>query len=169
MWNKIFNIYYNILKIMNKKILFGAIFSICIIMLVNTSSAVEYKTVINYNNNLLESKLENINIFIEKIIQTIENIEVKSIDLKSTNELDDLSYELSELRISIVDNPSLPKFLCNLLNFIISLLFSIIGTIIGTLFGKILGPLLVLLVRILTAPAVLLAKIIAFIFNLLTQ
>lgn len=169
MWNKIFNMYPNIVKIMNKKILFGATFSICIIILVNTSSAVEYKTVIDYNKNLLESKLENINIFIEKIIQTIENLEVKSIDLKSTNELDDLSYELSELRVSIVDNPSLPKFIFNLLNFIINLLFSIIGTILGILFGKIFGPLLVLLVRILTAPAVLLAKIIEFIVNLLTH
>ena len=36
-----------------------------------------------------------------------------------------------------------------------------------TVFGKIFGPLLVLIVRILTAPAVLLAKIIAYIVNLI--
>ena len=100
MWNKIFYRYYVIPQIMNKKILFGAIFSICIIMLVNTSSAVEYKTIIDYNNNLLESKLENINIFIEKIRKTIEDIKVKSIDLKSTNELEELSDELSEVTYS---------------------------------------------------------------------
>ncbi len=153
---------------MKKKILFGTIFSICIIMLVNTSSAVENKTVIDYNTNLLESKLENIDIFIEKIKQINEDLNIKSIDLKSSNELQKLSDELSELRISYINNPSLPMMTSNLLGYLLSLLLSIIGTIIGIIFGKIFGPILVLLVKILTAPAILFAKIIEFIVNLLT-
>ena len=150
---------------MKKKILFGVIFSICIIMLVNTSSAVEYKTVIDYNIDILESKFDNINNLIEKIRQTIEVIKINSINLESKNTIEVLSDELSDLRISILDNPSLPTFIRTILGFIIGLLFSIIGTIFGIIFG----PLLALFLRILTAPLVLFAKIIAFIVNLFTS
>ena len=150
---------------MKKKILFGVIFSICIIMLVNTSSAVEYKTVIDYNIDILESKLDKINNLIEKIRQTIEGIKINSINLESKNAVEDLSDELADLRISILDNPSLPTFIRTILGFIIGLLFSIIGTIFGIIFG----PLLALFLRILTAPLILFAKIIAFIVNLLTS
>ena len=150
---------------MKKKIFFGVIFSICIIMLVNTSSAVEYKTVIDYNIDILESKFDNINNLIEKIRQTIEVIKINSINLESKNTIEVLSDELSDLRISILDNPSLPTFIRTILGFIIGLLFSIIGTIFGIIFG----PLLALFLRILTAPLVLFAKIIAFIVNLFTS
>ncbi|MCJ2513035.1 MAG: hypothetical protein LN408_01130 [Candidatus Thermoplasmatota archaeon] len=134
-------------------------------MLVNTSSAVEYKTVIDYNINILESKLDKINNLIEKIRQTIEGIKINSINLESKNAVEDLSDELADLRISILDNPSLPTFIRTILGFIIGLLFSIIGTIFGIIFG----PLLALFLRILTAPLVLFAKIIAFIVNLFTS
>ena len=134
-------------------------------MLVNTSSAVEYKTVIDYNINILESKLDKINNLIEKIRQTIEGIKINSINLEPKNAVEDLSDELAELRISILDNPSLPTFIRTILGFIIGLLFSIIGTIFGIIFG----PLLALFLRILTAPLVLFAKIIAFIVNLFTS
>lgn len=153
---------------MKKKILFGAIFSICIIMLVNTSSAVEYKTVTDYNTNILESKFENIDILVEKIRQIIEGLNVKSIDLKSTNQLQELADELSGLKNSFVNNPNLSMKICDLPDFILGLLLSLIGTIIGIIYGKILGPLTVLLIKILTAPIILFAKIIAFIVKLLT-
>lgn len=156
------------IKIMNKKILYGAIFSTCIIMLVNTSSAIEYNTVNDYNTNLLDSKLEYIDIFIVKLRKAIKDLNSISIDSKSTYGLEELSNELSELRNYILDNPSPQIFIRKLLRFIVSLLFSIIGTIFGILIGKIFGPLIVLIVRILTAPAVLLAKIIAFIVDLFT-
>jgi ferredoxin len=131
---------------MKKKILFGAIFSICIIVLVNTTSAVEYKTTIDYNNNLLESKLENINIFIEKLRTTNQDKNVKPIDLKFSNELMELSNELSKLRISIVENTFVPKPVINLLDLLISLLYSMIGTLIGWLVGKTIGPLIAKLI-----------------------
>jgi hypothetical protein len=149
---------------MKKKILFGTIFSICIIMLVNTASSVEYKTVNDYNIDLLESQLDNINNFIEKIQQTFENFKINSNNVISKNEIKEFSNQLSELQISILDNPSLPTCIRTIFGFIIGLIFSIIGTIFGIIFG----PLLALFVRILTAPAVLLAKLIAFIVNLLT-
>ena len=154
---------------MKKKILFGAIFSICIIILVNTSSAVEYKSVTDNNTNLLESKQKNIDIFIEKIREKIENLNLKSIDLKSTNGLQELSDKLFELRISYLNNPSLPMIFGNLKGLILCIILSLIGTIFGIIFGKIFGHLIVLIVKILTAPAILLAKIIEFIVRLIIQ
>ena len=149
---------------MKKKILFGAIFTICIIMFVNTASAVEYKTVNDYYLDLLDSQLDNLNNFIEKIRLTIEDIKINSNSIISKNEIKEFSGELSELKISILENPSLPTCIRTIFGFIIGLIFSIIGTIFGIIFG----PLLALFVKILTAPAVLLAKLIAFIVNLIT-
>jgi len=151
---------------MKKKILFGAIFSICIIMLVNTSSAVECKTVTDYNIYLLESQLDKLNNLIEKIRQTFEDIKINSISDVSNNDLKEIYDQLSDLKISILGNTSLPNSILNIFGFILSLLLSLIGTIIGFIFGKIFGPLLALFVRILTAPAVILAKLIAFIINI---
>lgn len=150
---------------MKKKILFGAIFSVSIIMLVNTSSALECKTVIDYNTDLMESKLKNIDVFIEKIRIIIQDINIKLSNLKSSYGFQKLSDELSELKISYVNNPSLLTIIDDLPGIILSLILSLIGTIIGIIYGKIFGPLTALLVRILTAPAILLAKIIESLIN----
>jgi ABC-type cobalt transport system substrate-binding protein len=152
---------------MKKKILFGAIFSISIIMLVNTSSALEYKTVTDYNTDLIESKLKNLDIFIEKIRQIIADINIKLSNVESLNGFQNLSDELSELKISYINNPSFHTIFDKLPGNILSLILSLIGTIIGIIYGKIFGSLTVLLVKILTAPAVLLAKIIESITNML--
>ncbi len=149
---------------MKKIILFGTLFSICMIMLVNTASSIEYKTVNDYNRDLLESQLDNINNFIEKIQQTFGTFEIYSEDVIFKNEIKELSNQLSELKISILHNPSLPTCFRTIFGILIGLIFSIIGTILGIIFG----PLLAFIVRIITAPAVLLAKLIAFIVNLLT-
>ena len=147
--------------------MFGTIFSICIILLVNTASSLEYKTVNDYNIDLFEAQLNNINKFLEELKQTLDGKIINSINLISKNEIIELSEKILELKISILDNPTLPTFILKILGFILSIIFSLIGTIIGIIFGKIFGPLLVLIVRILTAPAVLLAKIIAYIVNLI--
>lgn len=49
--------------------------------------------------------------------------------------------------------------------FLINTLLSLIFAILGTLFGIVFGPILTFLVRVLTFPAVLLAKILEMIFN----
>ena len=153
---------------MKKKIIFGAIFSICIIMLVNTTSAVECQTVKNNNNQLLESDIEIINNLFTKIKQASESLKIETIDESSQNEIKEISEQLNELRISILNNPSNQQLRVNIIRLILSLIFSIIGTTFGVIFGIILGPLLVLIVRILTAPILLLVKIIEFIINLFT-
>jgi hypothetical protein len=149
---------------MKKIILFGTLFSICMIMLMNTASSIEYKTVNDYNKDLLESQLDNINNFVEKIQQRFETFEIYSDEVIFKNEIKEFSNQLSELKISILDNPSLPTCIRTIFGILIGLIFSIIGTILGIIFG----PLLAFVVRIITAPAVLLAKLIAFIVNLFT-
>jgi hypothetical protein len=49
--------------------------------------------------------------------------------------------------------------------FLISTLLSLILAAIGTLFGMLFGPLLAYIVKLITAPVVILAKIIAFLFG----
>jgi hypothetical protein len=149
---------------MKKIILFGTLFSICMIMLMNTASSIEYKTVNDYNTDLLESQLDNINNFIEKIQKIFGTFAIYGEDVIFKNEIKELSNQLSELKISILDNPNLPTCIRTIFGILIGLIFSIIGTILGIIFG----PLLAFVVRILTAPAVLLAKLIAFIVNLFT-
>jgi len=149
---------------MKKIILFGTLFSICMIMLMNTVSSIEYKTVNDYNRDLLESQLGNINNFLGKIQQTFGTFKIYSDDVIFKNEIKEFSNQLSELKISILDIPSLPTCIRTIFGILIGLIFSIIGTILGIIFG----PLLVFILRIITAPAVLLAKLIAFIVNLFT-
>lgn len=52
-----------------------------------------------------------------------------------------------------------------LLRTLLSLILSILGTIFGILFGKIFGPLLIVLVKVLTFPARLIAQILEFLFD----
>ena len=103
-------------------------------MLVNTSSAVEYKTVTDYNICLIESNLENINNFLEKLRQILDGKEINSINLISKNEIIEISEKILELKISILDDPPLPTFILKILGFILSIIFSLIGTIIGIVF-----------------------------------
>ena len=122
---------------MKKKILFGTLFSICIIMLVNTASSIEYKTLEDYNTDLWRSQLDNINNFIEKIRQKFENLKIRSDNIISKKEIKDFSNHLSDLKISILDNPSLPTCIRTIFGFIIGLIFSIIGTIFGIILRRV--------------------------------
>jgi len=134
------------------------------IILVNTASSIEYKTVDDYNVNLLKSQLDDINNFIERIHQKFQNYKIYSDDLLLIDDLKEFSNQLSELKISISDNPYIPTCIKTIFGIIIGLIFSIIGTIFGIIFG----PVLAFIIRILTLPAVLLAKLIAFIINIFT-
>ena len=147
---------------MKKKILIVTLISICIILLSNTASSIEYKTVNDYNVDMLSSQLYDISNSIERIQQTFENYKIYSDDLVLINDLKEFSNQLSELKISILDNPSIPTCIRTIFGIIIGLIFAIIGTI----FGLIFGPVLAFIIRILTLPAVLLAKLITFIVNL---
>ena len=147
---------------MKRIILLGAFISACIVLMVNSTSAVEYRTVIEHNTNEIISEIENgnINNISEKWISIFQKMKL---NLKTTNDIKILSEKFTELKSTINNTPQ-PTCIRLILQFIIALIFSIIGTILGILFG----PILVLIIKIITAPAILLAKIIIFIINLIT-
>ena len=143
-------------------IVLGVFISACIVLMVNSISAVEYRTVIEHNTNEIISEIENgkINNISEKWISIFQKMKL---NLRTTNDIKILSEKFTELKSTINNTPQ-PTCIRLILQFIIALIFSIIGTILGILFG----PILVLIIKIITAPAIVLAKIILFIINLIT-
>jgi hypothetical protein len=150
---------------MKRIILLVAFISTSIILMANSASAVEYRTVIEHNTNEIISQIENgkINNIPEECFSIFQKMKFNLKDLRTTNDIKILSEKLTELKSTINNTPQ-PTCILLILGFIIGLILSIIGTIFGILFG----PILVLIIKIITAPAILLAKIIIFIINLIT-
>ena len=139
---------------MKKGIIFGICITTLILLIAPTISAQQYKQV-----------EESIQIDIKEQIDLLIN-KVQNIDL-NTNELeyytDSIYTDFESLKENIKSNEiyAMPTVIGFILSTLISLILSILGTIIGMIFG----PLLALFVRILTAPAVLLAKLISLLFG----
>jgi hypothetical protein len=150
---------------MKRIILLGAFISAAVILMVNSASAVEYSTVIEYNTNEIISQIENgkINNIPEEWISIFQKMKLKFNDIKTTNDIKILSEKLTELKSTIKNTPQ-PTCIRLILQFIFSLILAVIGTIFGILFG----PILVIIIKLITFPAILLAKIITFIINLIT-
>jgi hypothetical protein len=150
---------------MKRIVLLGAFISASIILMVNSVSALEYRTVIECNTNEMISQIENgkINNIPEEWISIFQKMKLNFMDLKTTNDIKILTEKLTELK-SIIKTTPQPTCIRLILQFIFSLILAIIGTIFGILFG----PILVLIIKIITFPAILLAKIITFIINLIT-
>lgn len=125
---------------MKKQILLGVSIITFLLLITPTISATEYRQVEKEIKTTVANQLN-----------TIQE-RIKHFSNKITTEK---SYQSKE------QPDASPTFILFILNFLISLIFSIIGTIFGIIFG----PILTLLVRILTAPAIILAKIIEFIFG----
>lgn len=150
---------------MKRILLLGVFISISVILMVNSVSAVEYRTVIEYNTNEIISQIENgkINNIPEEWIPIFQKMRLKFNDLKTTNDIKILSEKLTDLK-STIKNTLQPTCI----RLILQLIFSLILAIIGTIFGILFGPILVIVIKLITFPAILLAKIITFILNLIT-
>jgi hypothetical protein len=94
---------------------------------------------------------------IEDQINLLYDLEKKDIKI---NDLDNIKIGINNI-IESNDFDGKPTFFKFILNTIVSLIFAIIGTIFGIIFG----PLLSILIKLLTAPAVILAKLISLIFG----
>jgi hypothetical protein len=123
---------------MKKSIIFGVCITIFVLILTPSISAQQYSIIEESVRSEINDTIEQY----DSIIQTRDN-------KKSTNEGNEAHSE-----------PTIFKF-------IISTIVSVFFAIIGTIFGMIFGPLLTLLIRVVTAPAILLTKIIAFVINLI--
>ena len=150
---------------MKRIILLVAFISTSIILIANSASAVEYRTVIEHNTTEIICAIENgqINNISEKWNLALQKMKFNFKDLKTTNDIKILSEKLTELKSTIKNTPK-PTCIRLILQFIFSLLLTIIGTIFGILFG----PILVLIIKIITFPAILLAKIITFIIKIIS-
>ncbi len=149
---------------MNKKIILGAIISTCIVVMVNSVSAVEYRVVDDHITTVMLSKIEKIDKTLEKCTSFFKNAKRDLKLFPSTQDGKILAEKVTELKTTMVNTPSRPTCIRLILQFIIALIFSIIGTIFGIVFG----PLLSLVILILVSPAIILAKIITFIINIIS-
>ena len=100
---------------------------------------------------------EEIYMNIEDQINLLYNLEKKDIKINDLNKIKDGINNILESNEFDVK----PTFFKFILSTIVSLIFAIIGTIFGIIFG----PLLSVIIQLLTAPAVILAKIISLIFG----
>ena len=82
----------------------------------------------------------------------------EEIQLKIEENINDYYQEID---LELNDNDAKPTFI----QFIMNLIISLILTIFGTLTGIIFGPMIAFILRLITAPAIILAKIISFLIN----
>ena len=149
-------------KMKKKIILLGAFMSTCIILMVSSASAVEYRAVVDHNTNEIISEIGNgkINTIAEKWISTFQKMKLNFNNLKTTNDINILLEKLTELKSTINNTPQ-PAYFHLILRFIMRLI-----SIIKTIFG-IIGTILILILKIIRAPAILFVRLITVFIHLI--
>jgi len=117
---------------MKRNILIGVCVATLLMLVTPSISAVEYKEVEERYNTIVDEN----NLNRDSILETLNTLK------KEVNS--------EEVKGKIGSN-----------QFVVNLFISLLLAFLGTIFGIIFGPLLALLIKIVTAPAVLLAKFIS--------
>jgi hypothetical protein len=138
---------------MKKSIMIGVIFISILLSFTSIVPAVEYNQVIENQENVLDEQLDYISNQLNLITDKLQKNNLIEIN-------DHISSIYDQLIITVENLDPMPSFIFQLL---LSLLLAIIGTILGILFG----PILAVVILVLVSPAILLAKIIEFIINLI--
>jgi hypothetical protein len=139
---------------MKGKIIVGVFITTLILLMVPTISAQQYHQVKQAVKLDIENQFEQKISLLKKINEPADEINI------NMDQLIDLTDNLKE-EFSVINFDTEPLFIKFLLSTLISLFFAILGTI----FGNVFGPFLALLVKLITAPAVLLSKIISFLLE----
>ena len=130
---------------MKKLLIFGGL--LCAFLVVTTPAipAQQYVLVNNSAQTAIDTKTSQLNLLME--------------DCKNQNELkkNNMIDELNDFNSNLKGQSSTDSFLSNL---VVSLMLAFFGT----LFGAVFGPLIVVLIKIITLPAVMLANVISSIF-----
>jgi len=139
---------------MKKYILFGICVTSLILLVAPTIPAQQY----NVANDAIDLK---INEQIDIIINNLQKIGINE------NEINYYESNTKNALNSIIEYIDSNEYDSNtiFLGFILSTIISLIFSLIGTIFGIIFGPVLTALIQILTAPAIILAKLIALILG----
>jgi len=161
---------------MKRMVLFGTIISAFILLMVSSVSAVEYRTVIEYNTAEIISQIENENIndIPEEWISIFQKIKLNVFDLKTTSDITILSEKITEL-LSTIQNTPEPTCIRLVFRFIFRVLFAIVGAILGAALSHIfvliikimLLKIRVMLLKIMIIPSILTAKIILILLKLI--
>ena len=143
---------------MKKSIIYGVCAVAFLLLITPTIPAQQYKLMAGIIETDFQQHLEHVIVSLRCIDEDVTQIDYqREIVLKSFHEI----KQMQELGCF----DALPTCFKFIIRTLLSLIFSIIGTILGVIFGKLFGPLLVFLVKVITFPAKLLAKILEFLFN----
>jgi hypothetical protein len=150
---------------MKKITIIGLFITTILILLTPIIPANEYHQIEKSQISSLKNNLQYLYIKINNLLDLIKK-SIMDKDFLSKEKfilLRNLNKNRNQL-IEQINNLEIHKNLpINIFNLIISILFAIIGTIIGIVFG----PFIALIVTILTAPAIILAKLIEYIINII--
>ena len=148
---------------MKKRIIGIGLISI-ILLITPIIPASEYNQIIEYQTDVIDENLQDLKTDINQLFDLLEKTSVDSTISFSQNNsiIENFKNAIDDLRNNI-ENDSLNLGILPISNLLLSLLLSLIGTIIWILFG----PIIALGIIILVSPALLLAKIITFILDLI--
>ena len=148
---------------MKKRIIGIGLISI-ILLITPIISANEYNQIIEYQTDVIDENLQDLKTNINQIFDLLEKTRIDgTISFSQNNSIiENFKNAIDDLRNNI-EKDSLNLGILPISNLLLSLILALIGTIIGILFG----PIIALGIIILVSPALLLAKIIIFILDLI--
>ena len=143
---------------MKNKIICGVCAIAFVLLLTPTIPAQQYRLVNDTIERDFHQHLDTAIIALRIIVEDDAQIEYqKGIFLESFNGMKQI-WNLGGF-------DAVPTCFKSLINTLLSLILSILGTILGIIFGKLFGPLLVFIIKVITFPAILFAKILEFLFD----
>jgi hypothetical protein len=149
---------------MKKSIIIGIFITSILLIITPTIQANEYHQIKKSHIILLENNLQAFLIKLNNLYDQIKKPVMNNEILSNENYLPIINIIKNRYQlIDQINNGEINISNQSIFNLIISLIFAFIGTIIGIVFG----PFIALIVSILTAPAVILAKLIEFIVNII--
>ena len=139
---------------MKKSIILGICVTSIILLLVPTIPAQQY-------NQAIESYQINFKDQIDLLSNKLQNFdsEINDIESYKLNIINDVNL-IAENIDSFEGN-----YQTSIIGFILNTIIALIFTFFGTIFGILFGPILSILIQLLTAPAVILAKLISLLFG----
>jgi hypothetical protein len=147
---------------MKKRIIIGVCITTLLLLITPTISANQYNKVMEEQNIRIEKYEQSLQLKLENIINKLSKINLKLVVKQNENEIQ--SNILKNIQ-SIKEKQGNTLFLSTGLT--ANLLLSFILSIIGTIFGIIFGPILALITLIIVSPAIVLAKIIEILVNII--
>lgn len=137
-----------------KGIICGVCAVVFVLCITPTIPAQQYRLV----NDTIEKDFQQ---HLDQAITALRNMGTEETQLEDQKKIVMESFNEIKQTVDLGCYDALPTCFKFLINTLLSLIFAALGT----LFGIVFGPLLAFLVKVITAPAVLLAKIIALLFN----